>query len=182
MTSRRRLRAPRLSHDQRVLVMALASALPGALVALILLWTGAYTAKVQWTLTVLIVDLLASASPFALRERVVAPLQTLSNLLAALRRGRLLDPRPRRPRRRPAGRGDARGQRPGRHAARASGSAPLEASTLLRKVMEEIDVAVFTFDDEQRLQLVNRAGSPCCASRWSGCSTAAPTSSGSPRP
>src|SRR5262249_25843266 len=34
----------------------------------------------------------------------------------------------------------------------------LEATTLLRKVMEEIDVAVFSFDGEQKLRLVNRAG------------------------
>jgi nitrogen fixation/metabolism regulation signal transduction histidine kinase len=34
----------------------------------------------------------------------------------------------------------------------------LEATALLRKVMEEIDVAVFTFDGADRLRLVNRAG------------------------
>src|ERR1035437_5389600 len=34
----------------------------------------------------------------------------------------------------------------------------LEATTLLRKVMEEIDVAVFAFDAEHTLRLVNRAG------------------------
>jgi PAS domain-containing protein len=34
----------------------------------------------------------------------------------------------------------------------------LEATALLRKVMEEIDVAVFAFDGGQRLALVNRAG------------------------
>jgi signal transduction histidine kinase len=34
----------------------------------------------------------------------------------------------------------------------------LEATALLRAVMAEIDVAVFTFDGEQRLRLVNRAG------------------------
>jgi two-component system, NtrC family, nitrogen regulation sensor histidine kinase NtrY len=34
----------------------------------------------------------------------------------------------------------------------------LEATTLLRKVMEEIDVAVFAFDGDHRLRLVNRAG------------------------
>jgi nitrogen fixation/metabolism regulation signal transduction histidine kinase len=33
----------------------------------------------------------------------------------------------------------------------------LEATTLLRKVMAEIDVAVFTFDDERRLNFLNRA-------------------------
>jgi two-component system, NtrC family, nitrogen regulation sensor histidine kinase NtrY len=34
----------------------------------------------------------------------------------------------------------------------------MEATTLLRKVMEEIDVAVFAFDAEHTLRLVNRAG------------------------
>ena len=34
----------------------------------------------------------------------------------------------------------------------------LEASALLRAVMEEIDVAIFTFDNEAKLRLVNRAG------------------------
>jgi nitrogen fixation/metabolism regulation signal transduction histidine kinase len=34
----------------------------------------------------------------------------------------------------------------------------LEATALLRTVMAEIDVAVFAFDDERRLRLVNRAG------------------------
>jgi nitrogen fixation/metabolism regulation signal transduction histidine kinase len=34
----------------------------------------------------------------------------------------------------------------------------MEATTLLRKVMEEINVAVFAFDDNRRLRLVNRAG------------------------
>ncbi len=34
----------------------------------------------------------------------------------------------------------------------------LEATTLLRKVMSEIDAAVFAFDANQNLRLVNRAG------------------------
>ena len=72
-----------MHHDRRVLLMALASALPGALIALIFLWTGDYTSKVQWTLTVLILSFCLGFA-FALRERVVVPLQTISNLLAAL--------------------------------------------------------------------------------------------------
>jgi hypothetical protein len=36
----------------------------------------------------------------------------------------------------------------------------LEAIALLRTVMSEIEVAVFTFDGNERLQLVNRAGRP----------------------
>src|SRR5437899_9233484 len=81
-----RPREPRLSHDRRILLMALASALPGAGISLIFLWTGDYTPKVQWTLTVLIVTFCLGFA-FALRERVVLPLQTLSNLLAALGEG-----------------------------------------------------------------------------------------------
>ena len=34
----------------------------------------------------------------------------------------------------------------------------LEATSLLRTVMEEIPVAVFSFDPERRLRLANRAG------------------------
>ena len=157
MTRLRPARGPRLTHDQRVLLMALASAVPGAVISLIFLWSGAYTPKVQWTLTVVIVTVCLGFA-FALRERVVVPLQTLSNLLAAL------------------GEGDfsirARGARGGDplgevmievnalvDTLRNQRLGALEATTLLRKVMEEIDVAVFTFDDERRLQFVNRAGS-----------------------
>jgi nitrogen fixation/metabolism regulation signal transduction histidine kinase len=136
--------------------MAFASALPGALISLIFLWTGEYTPKVQWTLTVVIVAFCLGFA-FALRERVVLPLQTLSNLLAAL------------------GEGDfsirARGARGGDplgevmievntlvETLRHQRLDALEATTLLRKVMAEIDVAVFTFDEERELKFVNRAG------------------------
>jgi len=149
-------RESRLSHDRRILLMALASALPGALISLIFLWTGDYTPKVQWTLTVVIITFCLGFA-FALRERVVLPLQTLSNLLAAL------------------GEGDfsirARGARGGDplgevmievnalvETLRHQRLDALEATTLLRKVMAEIDVAVFTFDEEHDLKFINRAG------------------------
>src|SRR5947207_10244365 len=74
----------RLRFDQRILLLALAAGLPAALVALILLWTGDYTPRVQWTLTVFIVGVWAGCS-LSVRHRVVLPLQTVSNLLAALR-------------------------------------------------------------------------------------------------
>jgi nitrogen fixation/metabolism regulation signal transduction histidine kinase len=146
----------RLRFDQRILLLALAAGFPAALVALILLWTGDYTPKVQWTLTVFVVGVWAGCS-FSVRHRVVLPLQTLSNLLAALRESDFSI--------------RARG---------ASGDDPLgavmlevnvlastlhdqrlgalEAGALLRTVMVEIDVAVFTFDGAQTLRLVNRAG------------------------
>src|SRR5437588_6383379 len=75
---------PRLRFDQRILLLALAAGFPAALVSLILLWTGDYTPRVQWTLTVFIVGVWAGCS-FSVRHRVVLPLQTVSNLLAALR-------------------------------------------------------------------------------------------------
>ena len=66
--------------------MAFLAGLPGSVIALILIWTGSFTPKVQWTLTVLILAVwLGLVSE--LRQRVVFPLQTLSNLLAALREG-----------------------------------------------------------------------------------------------
>src|SRR6476619_1349272 len=136
--------------------MAFASALPGAAISLLFLWTGDYTPKVQWTLSVLIVTFCLGFA-FALRERVVLPLQTLSNLLAAL------------------GEGDFSIRARGAHGGYPLGEVmievnalvdtlrhqrldALEATTLLRKVMAEIDVAVFTFDENQELKFVNRAG------------------------
>jgi PAS domain S-box-containing protein len=147
---------PRLTHDQRIVLLALAAAAPGTIMSLAILWTGAWTPKVQWTLTVVIVAFLLGFIS-ALRTRVVLPLQTLANLLSALREGDFSI------RARGSRRNDPlndvtvevnalaemlRGQR----------LDALEATALLRKVMAEIDVAVFTFDERQRLQLVNRAG------------------------
>ena len=74
----------RLRFDQRILLLALTAGLPAAIVGLILLWTNDYTPKVQWTLTVFILGVWTGCS-FSVRRRVVLPLQTLSNLLAALR-------------------------------------------------------------------------------------------------
>ncbi len=54
----------------------------------------------------------------------------------------------------------------------------MEATALLRTVMAEIDVAVFAFDGEQRLQLVNRAGERLLAQPRRVCWAAQPTSSG----
>jgi two-component system, NtrC family, nitrogen regulation sensor histidine kinase NtrY len=146
----------RLTHDQQIFGYALLGGLPGALTALIILWAGDYTPKVQWTLTVIILGFLLGFAA-SLRSRVVLPLQTLANLLAAMReddfsiRGRTTDPDD------PL---DAvlievnelaetlHEQRLG----------AVEATALLRTVMEQIDVAVFAFDSEHRLRIVNRTG------------------------
>ena len=149
-------RKVRIGYEGRVVLLALLAGLPGAAVALIILWTGSYAARTQWTLTVIIVGAWWGFT-MAVRERVVFPLQTLSNLLAALREGdfsvRGRAPRP----------DDALGEVM-REVNTLSGTlreqrlGALEATTLLRIVMREIDVAIFAFDERQRLRLVNRAG------------------------
>ncbi len=145
------------SHEGRVVLLALLAGLPGSTVALWMLWTpGASSAKVQWTLTVLIVGAWLGFA-LAVRERVVFPLQTLSNLLGALREGdysvRGRSPRP----------DDALGEVMREvntlgSTLREQRLGAMEATTLLRTVMREIAVAIFAFDENQRLRLVNRAG------------------------
>jgi PAS domain S-box-containing protein len=159
----RRVRAPqtRFRFDQRILLLALAAGLPAALVSLILLWTGDSTPKVQWTLTVFIVGVWAGCS-FSVRHRVVLPLQTLSNLLAALRESDFSIRA-----RGASGPGTVKDDPLGAVLLEVNVLAStlhdqrlgaLEAGALLRTVMVEIDVAVFTFDGTQTLRLVNRAG------------------------
>jgi len=137
-------------------LLAVGAGLPGTLLALILLLYGDYSAKVVWTLAALIGSLWLGFA-FSLREHVVRPLQTLSNLLAALREGDFSI------RARGANPEEALGEV--MFEVNAIGETfkeqrlgALEATTLLRKVMEEIEVAVFAFDGDHRLELVNRAG------------------------
>src|SRR5881628_3572359 len=151
-----RRKARRVSHDARIFFMAVLAGLPSSLVALILLWTGDYTPKVQWTLTVVILGFLFGFSA-ALRSRVVLPLQTLSNLLAALREGDYSI------RARGGKRDDPLGEvilevNALGATLREQRLGALEATALLTKVMEEIDVAIFALDGQQLLRLVNRAG------------------------
>ena len=149
-------RRKRLSFEGRILALALLTGLFGSVSALVLIWTGDFTPKVQWTFTTFL-GILYLAFAFHLRNRVVMPLQTLSNLLAALREEDFSI------RARGARRGDALGDvmievnalAETLHHERLGA---LEAGTLLRKIMVEIDVAVFAFDPERKLTLVNRAG------------------------
>ena len=143
-------------HEQRMFLLALTAGFPAVLVAMILLWTGGYAARVEWTLT-LVVALVWWGCANAVREHVASPLRTLSNLLEAMREGDY-SIRARGARGEDA-LGDVMTQVNAMGATlRAQRLGALEATTLLRKVMEEIDVAVFAFDAEHRLRLVNRAG------------------------
>ena len=151
-----------LRFDQRILLLALAAGLPASIVALILLWSGDYSPKVEWTLTVIIVSVWIGCS-FSVRQRVILPLQTLSNLLAALRESDFSI----RARHAAARRGALHDDPLGAVMLEVNELAStlhdqrlgaMEASALLRTVMVEIDVAIFTFDGGRSLRLVNRAG------------------------
>ena len=143
-------------HEQHMRLLALGAGLPAVIAALALLWLSGYTPRVQWPVTIAILFVWWACAS-AIRQRVASPLRTLANLLEAMREGDY----------------SIRGLGTGGEDAlsevmqqvnamsatlRAQRLGALEATTLLRKVMEEIDVAVFAFDAEQRLRLVNRAG------------------------
>ena len=146
----------RLNHERQVLLLALLTGLPGSVTAIALLWHMGLSSKLQWTLTVVILWTWLGFA-FAVRNRVVFPLRTLSNLLAALREGDFSI------RARLPVYDDALGELTTEVNAlagtlRQQRLGAVEATALLGKVMEQIDVAVFAFNPEHTLRLVNRAG------------------------
>lgn len=146
----------RLKFEGRVTILSLAAGFPAVGLCAFLLWYDGYSAQVQWTIDLLLVLLWLGIS-FNLKQRIVRPLQTLSNILAAIREGDYSI------RGRRALSGDALGEvmlevNDLGQTLREQRLGAMEATALLRTVMAEIDVAVFAFDGEQRLQLVNRAG------------------------
>jgi len=146
----------RLSYEAKITWLTFAAVAPASVVALALLWFGDYSAKVQWTLTIVIVGCFVAFISSA-REQTIRPLQTMSNLLAALREGDYSI------RARGAREGSALGEvllevNSLGETLRQQRLGAFEATALLRTIMSEIDVAIFTFDPERRLRLVNRAG------------------------
>lgn len=148
--------ARRWRYESRLLAFALLAGLPAVLATLLLLFTGDHMARTVWTVAgaVVIWWLLVSV---ALRDASIHPVITVANLLAALREGDY------------SVRG--RGARPDdalglalwevnalRDTLREQRLGAIEASALLRCAMEEIDVALFAFDDDEVLVLANRAG------------------------
>src|SRR6266508_6219120 len=145
-----------MAFERRVLALALLVGAPGLVLGLVLLWTGDFSTGTRWTLTLFAVGV-SLAIAVTLREQVIGRLQTLSNMLGALREGdfslRAGGANPK----------DALGllllELNGLgEDLRAQRLSALEATALLRRVMEEIDVAVFAFDESRALRLVNRGG------------------------
>jgi len=149
-------RGRRMRFELRLLSYALLAGLPAVLVSVVLLWIGDYSARTRWMLPAFLMTFWVGAA-FSLRSHLIYPLHTLSNLLAALREEDYSI------RARGARSDDALGEvmlevNALSEMLRGRRLGALEATALLRKVMEEIDVAIFTFDGEQCLRLMNRAG------------------------
>lgn len=145
----------RLRSQNRLTALVLLAALPGLLIAAA--WVlESVDSTLRWLLLAGAV-LLTIGIAFSIRRRLVFPLQSMANLLEALRegdyslRGRNADSE------------DAFGEvmieinklSSTLHSQRLQA---LEADMLLNKIVAEIDIAVFAFDPDRNLRMANQAG------------------------
>jgi len=79
-------RGGRLKFEKRVTILALGAGFPAVALCAALLWFDGYSGRVQWTIDLFLVLFWLGVS-FNLKQRIVRPLQTLSNILAAIREG-----------------------------------------------------------------------------------------------
>ena len=145
-----------LTHDQAIFAYILLGGAPAVAAALVWVWGGNHGTDVRGTVTLVVVGCWLGFAAAA-RLRVVRPLQTMSNLLMALREGDFSF----------RARGATRRDPLGDVLAEINGlgdilqtqrRGALEATALLSAVMKEIDVAIFAFDEASTLRLVNPAG------------------------
>jgi PAS domain S-box-containing protein len=143
-----------LRHETRVFLTSLVAGLPAVLLAGWALALPRFDTLERWTIGLLVFGAWIVGA-LLVAERVTRPLHTLSNMLAALREG------------------DFSIRARGAEVRSAMGLAlwevnaladamrrqrldVTEAGALLRHVMDEIDVALFAFDETGRLSLINR--------------------------
>jgi two-component system, NtrC family, nitrogen regulation sensor histidine kinase NtrY len=146
----------RLSFESRITVLTLAGGVPALLVAALFL----LRTDLPFGMAVLLTAALAGVwlgFSFAVKGRITYHLNTLSNLLEALREEDY-SMRSRRSRERGAMGDVFREVNTLSATLRNQRVQAREAGALLRKVLAEIDIAVFAFDGSERLMLVNRAG------------------------
>jgi nitrogen fixation/metabolism regulation signal transduction histidine kinase len=150
-----RTRRHRLTFERRLFLLALCAGFPAVVCAIILLSINGYSAGTRWTVEALLV-LCWLGFAAAVEERIGYAIRTLANLLSALAEGdfsfRL--------------RQDDKGalgevyeqinQMAGTLHEQRLGA--MEAAALLQKVIGEIDVAIFAFDSQGILRLLNRSG------------------------
>jgi two-component system nitrogen regulation sensor histidine kinase NtrY len=154
--AREHFRRHRLLYERRIAIFAILAALPGVIIATSLIWTHAWSRDVKIALT-LLEFFLWFVLTLTLLEQIVRPLQTLSNVVSALReedysfRAREANPN------------DSLGELSLEINTLADilteqRIQTIETTALLRRVVDEIDVPIFTFDPDQMLRLVNAAG------------------------
>jgi two-component system, NtrC family, nitrogen regulation sensor histidine kinase NtrY len=146
----------KLSFERRLALLTLMAGFPATAVAAWLLWNTGLSLPTRLSLSLVLLGWWLCLT-LAVRQKIRFPLQTLANLLAGMREGDFST------RARGSNRDDALGElvievNTLADTLRQQRLGAMEATSLLRTVMTEIEVAVFTFDDAQRLQLVNRAG------------------------
>jgi nitrogen fixation/metabolism regulation signal transduction histidine kinase len=154
MPAPRRRRAPR--WESQLLLLSLAGGLPALAILSVLLWRAPADPSLRILLLVLMWLAWLTCAGLVV-ERAVRPMQTLANMMAAIREG---DTSLR-----------ARGADPEgalglalwevnalTESVRRQRLGAIAATALLQRVMDSVDVAVFAFDPEHRLRLVNGEG------------------------
>ena len=145
-----------MKFERHILLRASAAGLIPAVIALAVIWTQTYSLQSRVTLTLAIV-LPGLGFAFSVRSKIVYPLRTLTNLMEALREGdyslRL----------RGAAAEDALGElileiNLLAQSLQARRFNAIETTALLRKTLAQIDVALFGFDQETHLCLINDSG------------------------
>lgn len=151
-----RRRRFRLLYEKRIALFAILAALPGVTFGTILIWTHDWSRDTKISLTGLELFLWVVLT-LALLDQIVRPLQTLTNVVGALREEDYSF----------RARGAAPNDSMGELALEINSLADIlteqrvqtiEATALLRRVVEEIDTPLFTFDPDHVLRLMNAAG------------------------
>ena len=146
----------KMKFERKIIVLSLMGGLAGILMALVFLWTYPFQLSTKLILTFLVLICWIGFS-FSVRNKVAFPLRTILNILGALREGDYSM------RLRGACRDDAMGElawEVNRLVRFLKGQRfdVVESTALLRKILAEIDVALFGFDSSGVLQWVNDSG------------------------
>jgi nitrogen fixation/metabolism regulation signal transduction histidine kinase len=151
-----RFRPSKILFEKRIALFAILAALPGVAFGTTLIWTSTWTRDVKIALTAVEMFFWLVLT-WVLLDQIVRPLQTLTNVVGALREEDYSF----------RARGAAPDDALGELALEINSLADIlteqriqtvEATALLRRVVDEIDAPLFTFDPDHVLRLVNAGG------------------------
>ena len=151
-----KIKRKRQLYERRIRVFSLLASAPALIISAVLISLQSWTLESKITLIAILV-IVSVVLEAMLHDQVIRPLQTLTNVISALREEDYSF------RARGAGPNDALGELAREINTLADLLADqrthvIEATELLRRVLEEIDVPLFTFDRDESLKLVNSAG------------------------